>query len=66
MMTVCEVCRLLDGDTREKECEYCGVCDAYICADDKFKLDRRAKAVLELSRERRRSESRSRNYEQDG
>jgi hypothetical protein len=28
---ICDVCLLLDGDTSEKECEYCRLCGAWIC-----------------------------------
>jgi hypothetical protein len=36
-ITVCDVCRLLDYDVSKKLCGYCGMCDAWICQDDKDK-----------------------------
>lgn len=42
---VCDVCRLLDGDTREKTCFYCPTCDAWICEDDADNWLRRGQAM---------------------
>lgn len=39
-LTVCDVCRVLDGDTSLKECEYCDFCKAYICKDDTYSVRR--------------------------
>lgn len=43
---VCEVCRLLDGDVRQKPCQYCPACQAWICQADIKNLVRRARAML--------------------
>ena len=40
---VCEVCRLLDGDTTLKECDWCDFCKAFICKRDLYS-PRRIKA----------------------
>lgn len=41
---VCDVCRLLDGDTSLKLCFYCRFCDSEICQRDVNNLPRRAQA----------------------
>jgi hypothetical protein len=41
---VCDVCRLLDGDTRAKMSFYCPICDAWICEHDADNWQRRARA----------------------
>lgn len=41
---ICEVCRLLDNDTRLKPCLYCSACSAWICSTDIGNLARRALA----------------------
>lgn len=43
---VCDVCRLVDGDYREKLCFYCGSCDSEICVADKDRWGRRALAAF--------------------
>lgn len=45
-MAVCDVCRILDGDYRQKPCQYCPSCDAWICAADIRNLARRARAMM--------------------
>jgi hypothetical protein len=45
-LKVCEVCRLLDNDTRPKPCSYCPICNAWICDADLLRLDRRARAAI--------------------
>ena len=42
---VCAVCYKLDGDTTEKDCEYCGYCGAWICEKDLPDMVRRAQAL---------------------
>jgi hypothetical protein len=42
---VCEVCRLLDNDTRLKPCLYCPACNAWLCQADIGNLARRARAA---------------------
>lgn len=42
---ICDVCRLLDHDTSGKLCEYCGLCDAWICTQDRAKWGRRLLAA---------------------
>lgn len=44
-MEVCDVCFLLEGDTRQKLCWYCSRCDAWICQADLERWDRRARAA---------------------
>jgi hypothetical protein len=43
-MQVCDVCRLLDGDRRQKLCAYCPICDAWICVQDVSNWGRRGRA----------------------
>lgn len=49
---VCDVCRLLDGDTSLKYCFYCPACDAWICEDDASNWGRRARASAARLQER--------------
>lgn len=42
----CDVCRLVDYDTTDKWCLYCGLCDAWICENDLNKYTRRALAAI--------------------
>lgn len=42
---VCDVCRLVDGDTSLKVCFYCGQCDSEICLDDADRFGRRMLAA---------------------
>lgn len=42
---VCEVCQLLDNDSRPKWCMYCSMCGAWICQADIGNLARRAQAA---------------------
>ena len=44
-LAVCDVCRLIDGDTTPKVCFYCGACDSEICAADSNHWGRRAQAA---------------------
>lgn len=32
-LRACDVCRLLDFDTKAKLCSYCALCDAWLCID---------------------------------
>jgi hypothetical protein len=43
---VCEVCKLLDNDLREKACQFCARCQAWICSECWNNYLRRAKAML--------------------
>lgn len=43
---MCDVCRLLDYDTTQKQCFYCGMCDAWICEADQNRWDRRIKSAV--------------------
>jgi hypothetical protein len=43
---ICDVCRLLDGDTTLKDCGYCGLCDSWICTEDRTNWLRRARAAV--------------------
>lgn len=45
-MAVCDVCRLLNGDLRQKLCIWCGTCQAWICQADINNKLRRTKAML--------------------
>jgi hypothetical protein len=46
MMHVCDVCRLVDGDSTEKDCTYCNRCKAWLCVADKKSGIRRSLAAL--------------------
>jgi hypothetical protein len=41
----CDVCRLLDNDFEQKLCQYCGLCDAWICEQDTSRWGRRLLAA---------------------
>ncbi len=43
---VCEVCRLLDGDSRLKPCQFCSLCGSWICAEDLPDWYRRSLAAI--------------------
>jgi hypothetical protein len=43
---ICDVCRLVDGNTTLKECEYCEFCKAWICKADDLRVDRRMLAGM--------------------
>ena len=43
---VCTVCRILDHDCALKLCSYCPLCDAWICAADNNRWDRRLRAAV--------------------
>lgn len=43
---VCEVCRLLDGDTTIKPCVFCAKCQSWICSNDLPNMRRRALAMF--------------------
>lgn len=43
-MHICDVCRLLNGDRRQKLCSYCPLCDAWICLEDVNAWGRRGRA----------------------
>ncbi len=45
-MAVCDVCRLVDGDSRMKLCQYCSKCAAWICQADLGNWRRRAVAMM--------------------
>ena len=42
----CDVCRLVRGDERPKECRYCSLCDAWLCVNPEHTLAERARAML--------------------
>lgn len=44
-MHICDVCRLLNGDTSLKVCFYCPLCDSWICEADANDWGRRAQAA---------------------
>lgn len=41
----CDVCRLVDYSTEAKLCNWCSLCDAWICEDDAGKWGRRLLAA---------------------
>lgn len=43
---VCDVCRLVGGDSSFKLCGYCHLCDAFICQDCINNWPRRLKAAV--------------------
>ena len=43
---ICDVCRLLDGDSSPKPCAYCAGCRAWVCERDLGRWDRRARAAV--------------------
>jgi hypothetical protein len=43
-LKICRVCSLLDNDNSLKLCRYCSACSSWICIQDWYRLDRRAKA----------------------
>jgi len=43
---VCDVCRLVDGDTSIKEVYYCPICKKWICLKCADKWDRRTMAAV--------------------
>ena len=45
-VTVCEVCRLVDGDCVPKWCRWCNDCKAWICDADWKNMARRATAAF--------------------
>lgn len=45
-MHVCDVCRLLDQDNRQKLSMYCKFCDSWMCQADFGNWGRRAAAAL--------------------
>jgi len=42
---VCDVCRLLDRDVRQKLCQFCPACNAWLCQRDIANVARRARAM---------------------
>jgi len=46
MNTVCDVCRLLDGDYSVKLCDFCRRCEAWICKACQRNPARRIKAAF--------------------
>lgn len=46
VMHVCDVCDLLDNDKTLKMCIYCESCKAWICPEDRMRVDRRARAMV--------------------
>lgn len=44
--TICDVHRLLDYDTTNRLCVYCGLCDAWICTECQSQWGRRIKAAI--------------------
>jgi hypothetical protein len=51
-MHICDVCRLLDGDLREKVCFYCPACSAWICEQDAADWRRRGLAAARALEEK--------------
>jgi hypothetical protein len=45
-LSVCDVCRLLDGDLSLKNCGFCSLCDSWICEADRTDWLRRARAAV--------------------
>jgi hypothetical protein len=45
-LVVCSICRILDYDCTPKLCSYCPLCDAWICAADNNRWDRRLRAAI--------------------
>ena len=43
--TVCDVCRLLDGNLQQKPCTWCGLCQSWICDADLQNWPRRGRAA---------------------
>ena len=43
---VCEVCKLIEGDTKTKEVRYCETCKAWICSTCDPDMWKRAKAMV--------------------
>jgi hypothetical protein len=43
-LVVCDVCRILESDLTLKYCDYCGLCDSWICKQDQEAWWRRTKA----------------------
>ena len=43
---ICDVHRLLDFDISNRLCEYCSICDSWICQEDSFRWDRRIRAMM--------------------
>lgn len=41
----CDVCRLVDKDTSQKDCTYCTICKAWICRTCHDDVWRRGQAV---------------------
>jgi len=52
VMHVCDVCLLLDNDSTEKLCRFCGGCQAWICIPCEGQYQRRADAMLKKARMR--------------
>lgn len=46
MVVACEVCIRVDDDCSEKECEYCHVCQAFICKPCETKVIKRTWAAI--------------------
>lgn len=45
VFTICDVCRLVDGDFSTKLCNWCGACQSWICDADLQQWGRRARAM---------------------
>lgn len=45
-LVACDVCLLLDNDSTPKDCKYCRICKAWLCAEDFKSLTRRTQAFL--------------------
>lgn len=43
---MCDVCRICDFNTTDKQCFYCGMCDAWICAECSSNWPKRLKAAI--------------------
>lgn len=49
--TICDVHRILDYDTSKRICNYCGMCDAWICTECQSRWDRRLRAAVKRKME---------------
>lgn len=49
---ICDVCRLLDSDFRQKPCFYCSTCGAWICELDLDDWPRRIAAAKRAIQEK--------------
>jgi hypothetical protein len=57
VMHECTCCKLVDGDTSLKPCDFCGRCNAWICRACRFDFIKRARAMFIRSQERHNANS---------